>query len=404
MRDITTGQFFNSRNVIFDENLGLPHLTGEAPVPTVADDEDDEDSGDGTLPATPPSSPAPTPPSGSSGSPLRHSSQSHTLTAAGQAYQESLVHARVRLDRWALPAPLTPVPEPTSPPPASSPLSPLTPLPSSSEPAEQFMDTNTAFPLPDPVVNLVILEHAHLTIHSDTRQDPGSPGYDMGIPPATYDEAMCRPNADKWQAAMEKEMGLLRDMKVYDLVSLPPGAHTIGSRWVLEYKSGDGKGGAVEKAHFVAKGFTQVPGRNFGRTFAPVAHQSSIHIIATHCTKEDWELHSLDIKRAFLHGKVEEDMYIRQPHGYEESSPNGEALVGKLNSLLYGIKQAACKFYRILCKELEGQGFTRCEADHAVFSLHSDEVQCLLAWHVNDGMAGSNNSLFLSKTKRRLHA
>ena len=97
-------------------------------------------------------------------------------------------------------------------------------------------------------------------------------------------------------------------------------------------------------------------------------------------------------------------MYIRQPRGYEESGPNGEALVGKLNSSLYGIKQAAYEFYRILCKELEGQGFTRCEADHAVFSLRRDEVQCLLAWHVDDGMAGSNNSLFLSETKRRLHA
>ena len=139
------------------------------------------------------------------------------------------------------------------------------------------MDTDTAFPLPDPVVNLVISEHALLAIRSDTRWDPGSPGYDMGVPPATYDEAMRRPDAGKWQAAMEKEMGLLRDMKVYDLVSLPPGAHAIGSRWVLEYKSRDGKGGPVEKAHFVAKGFTQVPGRDFGRTFAPVARQSSIH-------------------------------------------------------------------------------------------------------------------------------
>ena len=92
----------------------------------------------------------------------------------------------------------------------------------------------------------------------------------------------------------------------------------------------------------MAKGFTQVPGCDFGRTFAPVACQSSIHIIAAHCAKEDWELHSLDIKQAFFHGKVEEDVYIRQPHGYEESGPNGETLVGKLNSSLYGIKQAAC--------------------------------------------------------------
>ena len=95
VRDVKTGQFFNSRNVIFNENLGLPHLTRKAPVPTVADDEDDRSS----APASPPPLPALVPPSsGSPGAP-RRSSRSHTLTVAGQAFQESLVHARVCLAR-----------------------------------------------------------------------------------------------------------------------------------------------------------------------------------------------------------------------------------------------------------------------------------------------------------------
>ena len=59
-------------------------------------------------------------------------------------------------------------------------------------------------------------------------------------------------------------------------------------------------------------------------------------------------MHSLDIKHAFLHGKIDEDVYIKQPRGYEESGPNGEVLVGKLNSSLYSIKQAAYEFYKIL--------------------------------------------------------
>ena len=281
----------------------------------------------------------------------------------------------------------------------ATPLSPLMPLPESSE----SMDADDALPFSDAVVNLVIAEQAHLAIQSNTHHDPGSPGYDMGIPPATYDEAMRRSDASRWCAAMDKEMGLLREMKVYDLVYLPLGAHAIGSCWVLEYKSGDGKGGLVEKAHFVAKGFTQIPGHDFGRTFAPVAHQSSICVIAAHCAKEDWELHSLDIKRAFLHGKIDEDVYIKQPHGYEESGPNGKVLVGKLNSSLYGIKQAAYEFYKILQGELEEQGFIQCEVDHAVFFFHRNGVCCLLAWHVDDGMAGSNNASFLDEKKHRLH-
>ena len=77
VRDIKTGQFFNSCDIIFDEKLGLPHLTGEAPASAVVDNEDNEDDGGGdVLPATPPSPPASVPvvPAPSPGFPLRHSS------------------------------------------------------------------------------------------------------------------------------------------------------------------------------------------------------------------------------------------------------------------------------------------------------------------------------------------
>ena len=414
MRDVTTGQFFNSRDVIFNENLGLPHLTGETPAPTIEDDDDDDTDGvpihstdtisvsDAPVSSVPPDVPPAQP------DPPRRSLHSRVLTEAGRAFQESLVCTRTRLAQRLVPPPLDTSLPPSSPPASSSPslLTPLLDSPVSTA------DADEALPFSDTIVNLVISEQAHLAIRSDTRRDPGLPGYDMGIPPATYDmgippatydEALRRSDADKWRAAMDKEMKLLLDMKVYDLVPLPLGAHAIGSRWVLEYKSGDGKGGPVEKAHFVAKGFTQVPGRDFGRTFAPVARQSSIRVIAAHCAKENWELHSLDIKCAFLHGKIDEDVYIKQPRGYEKFGPNGEPLVGKLNSSLYGIKQAAYEFYKILCGELEEQGFTRCEADHAVFFFCRDGINCLLAWHVDDGMAGSNNGPFLDETKHRLH-
>ena len=83
VRDVKTGQFFNSCDVIFDENLGLPHLTGEAPVPAVADDEDDEDDRS-SAPASPPPSPAPVPPSsGSPGAPRCSLPASQAAGASG---------------------------------------------------------------------------------------------------------------------------------------------------------------------------------------------------------------------------------------------------------------------------------------------------------------------------------
>jgi len=204
------------------------------------------------------------------------------LTEAGRAFQDSIEHAKARLACRVAPSPLvldTATPLSSS----LSPLSPLTPLPASPDPDLPDGSDTDSLPFSESIVNLVLVEHANLAVRSNTRCDPGAPGYDLSVPPATYDEAMRRPDADKWRAVMEKEMGLLCDMQVYDLVPLPPGAHAIGSRWVLEYNSGDGKGRSVEKARFVAKGFTQVPGHDFGRTFAPVARQASVRIIATYC-------------------------------------------------------------------------------------------------------------------------
>ena len=104
-----------------------------------------------------------------------------------------------------------------------------------------------------------------------------------------------------------------------------------------------------------------------------------------------------------MHGKINEIVYIHQPRGYEKSGPNGERLVGRLNSSLYGIKQAAYMFYKTLREELESLGFVRCAADHAVFTYNKGGVRCLTGWHVDNAMGGSNNESFLKEVKHKLH-
>ena len=230
--DKVTGQFFNCRDVIFNENLGLPHLFGDALVlaPDLCSDsdEDNSDDGGGGPPAESSVVPPPTSPvsSGSAPSPglpaLHHSDHVRTLTEAGHAFQDSIKHAKACLVHRSTPSPL--VLDTVLPPSSSlSLLSPLTPLPDSSPDSG---DSDSLL-FSEAVVNLVLIKHANLAICSNTHRDPGAPGYDLSVPPATYDEAMRCPDANRWRAVMEKEMGLLRDMQVYDLVSLPPGVETV---------------------------------------------------------------------------------------------------------------------------------------------------------------------------------
>ena len=70
------------------------------------------------------------------------------------------------------------------------------------------------------------------------------------------------------------------------------------------------------KAHFIAKGFTQVFGIDYKETFSPVARFETLHLIISLAALHDWELKALDVKMAFLYGELDEEIYMQQPEGY----------------------------------------------------------------------------------------
>lgn len=256
------------------------------------------------------------------------------------------------------------------------------------------------------LANLIVVEQACIVIYSDTRHNPLAPGYDLKVPPHNYDEAIRRPDHDHWLAAMRKEMNLMSEMNVYELVPLPDKRTAIGCRWVLEFKS-DLKGGSVFKAHLVTQGFSQVPGVDFGRTFTPIAKPAFIRILSAMAAQLDWELDVFDAKRAFLWGKLQEDVYMRQPPGFERTGVNRARLVCHLLSSLYGLKQAAYDWYKLLCEVLTCLRFLRCDVDYADFIYdHTDAngvcTVCIIAWHVDDGLAAANGRVFLTWVKTQI--
>lgn len=260
---------------------------------------------------------------------------------------------------------------------------------------------------PEHQVNLIITEQSHLSIRSDKRRDPSQSGYDMSIPPATYEEAMKRSDCAGWKEAMDKELRTMKEMGVWRLVEPPAGRKLVGNRWVFEFKPVDLKGGSKYKARLVAQGFSQVPGVDFHQTYAPVARQASVKLLVALAAQNDWELDSFDAKRAFLHGKLTEEIYMKQPRGFEQYNEAGVLLACLLLCSLYGLKQAAFDWYVTLCSLLEELGFSRSDVDLAVFFFDKTgkdgrRIICVIVWHVDDGLGGCNCRYFLNWVKGRI--
>lgn len=101
--------------------------------------------------------------------------------------------------------------------------------------------------------------------------------------------------------------------------------------------------------------------------YALVAHQASIKVLITLAAMLDWELDCFNAKCVFLHRKLKEDIYMKQPRGFEQYSTAGVLLVCHLLSLLYGLKQAALDWYELLSSVLHAHGFAKNKVDLAVF-------------------------------------
>ena len=156
--------------------------------------------------------------------------------------------------------------------------------------------------------------------------------------PLFYEEAISSSNCDNWKEAMEQEMKSLRDNDTWDLVELPRDGKTVGSKWI--YKVKIKADGSIEryKACLVAQVYTQKFGVDYDETFCPVVRMESFRTILASAIQKDLKLHQIDVTTAFLNGKLEEEVYMKQPQGFILEGQ--EELVCRLNKSIYGLKQS----------------------------------------------------------------
>jgi transposase InsO family protein len=217
--------------------------------------------------------------------------------------------------------------------------------------------------------------------------------------PTTMKEAMASPQADHWRAAIKDEYESLVGMGTWTVCTPPVHARLIGTKWVFDLKTNK-EGKIVRyKARLVAQGFSQIQGIDYTELFAPVSKYGTMRALAALVAHHDLHLHQLDVKTAFLHGEVEEELYIKQPEGFTQGLPG---LACKLNKSIYGLKQASRNWWKKLHSVLTQLGAVPCPADPSLYILRRGGSVLYILTYVDDMWMASGDLALIMEVKGSL--
>ena len=205
--------------------------------------------------------------------------------------------------------------------------------------------------------------------------------------PCSLSEALDDP---KWKSAMEEEYEALIQNKTWHLVPPSKNKNLIDCKWVYRIKKN--ADGTIDryKARLIAKGFKQRYGIDYEDTFSPVVKAATIRVVLAISVSRGWSLRQLDVKNAFLHGVLEEEVYMKQPPGFEDS--NVPHYICKLDKALYGLKQAPRAWYSRLSSKLHGLGFTPSKADTSLFLYQKSGITIFVLIYVDDIIVASSSN------------
>ena len=145
----------------------------------------------------------------------------------------------------------------------------------------------------------------------------------------------------------------------------------------------------------VTKGFSKVEGLDYSEIFAPVAKMNFILLVISIAASHKWTAHQMDVKCAFLHGDMQEEIYMEQPLGFIQDS----SLVCKLKKYLYGLKQAPRAWYEKMDSFLLSLGFSHCLSDSNVYILRKDNELLILVLYVDDLILTGSSTILIDKVK-----
>ncbi|GJX59699.1 putative ribonuclease H-like domain-containing protein, partial [Tanacetum coccineum] len=204
-----------------------------------------------------------------------------------------------------------------------------------------------------------------------------------------------------WIEAMQEELLQFKLQQVWTLVDLPYGKRAIGTKWVYRNKK-DERGIVIRnKARLVAQGYTQKEGIDYDEVFAPVARIEAIRLFLAYASFKNFVVYQMDVKSAFMYGKIEEEVYVCQPLGFEDLEFPDK--VYKVEKALYGLHQSPRVWYETLSTYLLDNGFQRGQIDKTLFNKRIKSDILLVQVYVDDIIFGSTKKVLCTDFEKLMH-
>ena len=175
---------------------------------------------------------------------------------------------------------------------------------------------------------------------------------------------------------------MIKKNQTWELTDKPENRTVIGLKWIFKRKENPDGSLNKLKARLVVKVYSQIPGVDFVETFAPVARYETLKLLIALAAQNQWQIYHLDVKSAFLNGKLDEDIYVEQPAGFVIEGADNK--VYKLKKALYCLKQAPRAWYSCIDSHLHKLGFKRSKSEFTLYVRKRLENVIIVSIYVDD--------------------
>ncbi|KAK1434246.1 hypothetical protein QVD17_11166 [Tagetes erecta] len=205
-----------------------------------------------------------------------------------------------------------------------------------------------------------------------------------------------------WIDAMKTELASIEKNHTWELVHPPKNVKPIGLKWVFKVKRDAEEKLTRYKARLVAKGYVQKQGIDFDEVFAPVARIETVRLLLALAANRGWEVHHLDVKAAFLNGRLKEEVYVTQPDGFVVKGR--EHHVYKLKRALYGLRQSPRAWNTRLNEAMKLLRFSTCKHEQAVFRRATNQGVLIVGTYVDDFIITGTSKKDIETFKKQMES